>query len=521
MTLWRLSRVFPRLFACLSLAWLAVPAAAQLSTQRADLYIPQSYGTHHVGDITGNSLKDVVFLTQLGEDNEHGVLSVFTQDRYRKFSGLKRFQTPPGSREIRVVDIDADGANELMLLHESGLSLMRIENGQLQRELVEAPVEWPEELLGRRLLLTASWHAMKPGEPPLLVLPTIGMVAVFRWEGGKYLLHARARADSSAFNFGLNMGSMARRLTNYQRDDGSLGASIESARFALVLPAIYFSDMDNDGDKDMAICSPSRARASIHLNPGDGKFPLDPDKIIDRSSVTPEEALVGWVSERASLQDFNGDGLPDLFSVKRGDRESREVVRRRLFLARGPLAYGEEPDFEGAVESIASQTSLRDFNGDGLLDMAYPVARVNISSLLTTGLTGSFHYVTRFHLQKGRPASGGGDIFDRRPDYELSFSCDLSSLRETNGPYYDFSYDLTGDKAKDLVIINDLENLEIYQGSATGRFSRRPWTSLKVKRGVISIFEDMDNDGMPDFMNINQEQTARDFHFTIDFLNRR
>jgi hypothetical protein len=204
-----------------------------------------------------------------------------------------------------------------------------------------------------------------------------------------------------------------------------------------------------------------------------------------------------------------------LLAVKRGDQTSREIITRTIFLATGPMQFPEEPTHTARVESIASQTVLRDFNQDGLLDMAFPVARINISSLLTTGLTGSFRYVVRFYIQDPNT------FFSARPSHALTFSCEMASMRETNGPYYVFEYDMTGDGHNDLAIINDLENLEIHEGDGRGHFERGIYDTLSVERGVISIFEDMDNDGIPDFINIKQEQTAREFNFTIDFINRR
>jgi hypothetical protein len=495
-------------------------APAQITATNRQLQVNQSYGTHVIGDLDGNRLMDVVFLTQLGEGDEEGVLSLFMQERRREFGALRRFKAPPGARDMHITDVDADGSQDLMIVHRDGIARMRVIDGELRRDIDTIPVRWPDAATAP-ILLRAVWVERDGGgaggAPPLLLLPSIGVVGVFEWRDGGYDHLATVRTTSSAFNYSATMGVIAARVSSYRRDVGSLGDAIESRSIIMVLPTMYVVDMDNDGDSDLVICRPSRAIVQVFDNPGDFRFAADPTHEIDLSSVTQEEALAGWVGEEISVLDLNADDIPDFFITKRGDAQSREVVRRFVHMARAANDYAKEPDASFATESFAAQSLIHDFNRDGLLDLGFPIARLNIGSLLTTGLTGSFKYVLRFHLQRG----GGGEPFAVRPDSSMNFNADLASLRETNGPYYTFDYDLSGDGLDDFAIVNDTQNLDLYKATPEGDFGARPWARVVIDRGSVSSFADIDNDGVPDFLNLKQNQTSREFTLHIDFLDRR
>jgi len=493
-------------------------AADDLGILRRDLTIPENYGTHRVFDATGDGLPDLLFLTKAGEGDTPGVLTVVVQEAPREFALPRRFQAPAGTRDVFLQDVDGDGAAEVVLLHHTGLSMMRIANKELQRDVSPVTVSWPLEL-GQPAILSAVWEPKlaTKGKPATLVVTSFGFIGAFDWVEGAYRSRCVVRTDAGGVNYSRSMGMMISRFGKYRQADAHHASAAESLRFTLETPALYLIDMNNDAALDLVLCKPTRGRLTVFLNDAKGVWSATPSLELDRSRVTQAEDLIEGIDEIPSLIDFNGDGLPDLLTVKRGDRQSRETVTRAVYLATAPLTYPEKPNQVLSLESITGISELNDLTGDGRPDLMAPMLRVNFSSILRTGLTGALKYTLRIHPLQ--PPDLGG-VFQERPSTMIAMECGLDTLQQGNGPVFSTAWDVTGDGRGDLLISNELDGFEVYAGEPGLGLNNSAWTEGEIARGMLTQIVDMDGDGMPDFLDVTQEPGGKSSQVTAHFLLR-
>jgi hypothetical protein len=138
--------------------------------------------------------------------------------------------------------------------------------------------------------------------------------------------------------------------------------------------SLAVADFNGDGKLDLAVANYESNNVSILLGKGDGTFQAAVDYGIGTENypATPGSVAVG---------DFNGDGKLDLVVA---GVESDGVSVVSVLLGNG------DGTFQAAVNyGAGAQTSVAvgDFNGDGRLDLAFPVMlQTPLASLSSTGL---------------------------------------------------------------------------------------------------------------------------------------
>jgi RHS repeat-associated protein len=133
--------------------------------------------------------------------------------------------------------------------------------------------------------------------------------------------------------------------------------------------AVVLTDLDGDGDLDIAAALPSVRRVAVLLGQGDGTF-SDRREYATRDDVTDLAAV-----------DSDGDGDVDLIVI------SEEASSAQVLLNAGAASFGDQILYTGArPKSLV----IADMNGDGLADLVTSNSRGDSISILVGTAAGSF-----------------------------------------------------------------------------------------------------------------------------------
>lgn len=260
------------------------------------------------------------------------------------------------------------------------------------------------------------------------------------------------------------------------------------------------SDLDGDGDIDLAVTGDNPGKVWILLNNGDGTF------------VKDSTYLIGWRPYSICAADFDKDGDNDLAI---GIEEAEYMGQVRILLNNGDATF--TPYGSYYVGGIVQSVFAADLDGDGDMDLATAnyFSSNNVSVLLNNG-DGTFAPYTAYPLS-GSPVSVFASDLDNDQDLDLAVAQGLSgwvsvllnngkgsfvldsSYNSGYGPYSIFAADLDGDGDNDLAAAGHYSeymgyvNVFLNNGDGTFSLDSTYWTST----ATYSIFAS-DLDGDPD-----------------------
>jgi hypothetical protein len=137
--------------------------------------------------------------------------------------------------------------------------------------------------------------------------------------------------------------------------------------------SVGVGDFNGDGILDLAVADLLGNGVSVLLGKGDGTFQAVANYAVGPFSWGGQ----GGAARCVAVRDFNGDGIPDLAVAFWGGV--------RVFLGNGDGTFQTSP-VSYVVASFVSTVAVGDFNGDGLPDLAVTSAGLNqVSILLNDG----------------------------------------------------------------------------------------------------------------------------------------
>jgi len=164
---------------------------------------------------------------------------------------------------------------------------------------------------------------------------------------------------------------------------------------------VAISDLNGDGNPDLAIANGSSSNISILLGDGTGSF------------AAAQNFPVGTSPASVAISDLNGDGNPDLAIANGGSFTNPGAVSILLGDGTGSFAAAQNFGTGLGPRSVA----ISDLNGDGNPDLAIANgSSSNISILLGDG-TGSFAAAQNFGAGIGVSSVAVSDLNgDGKPD---------------------------------------------------------------------------------------------------------
>jgi hypothetical protein len=245
--------------------------------------------------------------------------------------------------------------------------------------------------------------------------------------------------------------------------DGTFGATQSwlqtfTCGISLNNDAIGAFDLDNDGDLDVVLlenlgCGVDPQQLFIHENDGAGNFTLV--NIID----------MPWPPMEVMATDTDGDGLLDLIVG------GRTIT---VLLGNGNLTF-QPPDVQGLTEVPATDATLADLNGDGIMDVAVGIP-----------------WNSNVYPALGVMLGNGDGTFDGPVLYDASFSPNLTMITSiTTG-------DPDGDGDVDVMLGNYAANdLSYFENNGDATF--RPQYHIGAGNSTRDVhYADFTGDGAGD-----------------------
>ena len=238
--------------------------------------------------------------------------------------------------------------------------------------------------------------------------------------------------------------------------------------------SVSISDFNGDGKLDFVVTFAADTKVSVYLNT------TTPGASAPTFSVKTD-FTTGSVSYSVSIEDFNGDGKPDLVSANAG-ANTVSVLFNTTPTGNAAPSFSAKTDF--ATGSYAGTVSVGDFNGDGKPDMAVTNASSNsVSVLLNTTPTGN-----------------STPTFSAKTDF-------------TTGtfPYAVSVYDINDDGKPDMAVANYDENsVSVFlntttPGASTPTFTDKTDFTTGTSPSSVSIC-DLNGDGKPDMASANYNE---------------
>ena len=243
---------------------------------------------------------------------------------------------------------------------------------------------------------------------------------------------------------------------------------------------LLLNDLDGDGLSEIIL---PRWNA-VYRNGGMGKFTFEKLCVNDLALL-----------EAAVVADFNGDSLPDVFSI--------EAEHGKPVLFEG-IPGGK---FAQAARSCAevkmvhpSAIAAGDIDADGDLDLwlAQYKSPYNEGQMPTPYYDANDGYPSCLLIN-----DGAGNFRDATEEAGLG----ARRLRRT---YSGSFVDLDDDADLDLMVVSDFAGVDLYRNDGAGKFSdaTADWIGPRHSFGMGHVIDDFNNDGRQDFYVIGMSSTT-------------
>lgn len=268
-----------------------------------------------------------------------------------------------------------------------------------------------------------------------------------------------------------------------------------------------FQDVTLDGESDLVFVRSGELR----VHPGAaGRFALEPVAIPIPMALAdrPQRGELAEVDQRGqvwrhlvSLDDFNGDRLPDLFVQtvqSSGVFDKQHTLALHLGERRADaLGFSAEPRSRIESTVVVDEPVLDDIDGDGKLDVALGAVDFGLTTVVSALLTGSIDVEIAVHRLRE------DDRFEDGPSAreEVSIDVDLGSGKTTI-PLAKLA-DVDGDGRKDLLIGEGTKAIRIHRGIAGARSFASEFVTFETELPANGSFVetgDVDGDGREDLV---------------------
>ncbi len=172
---------------------------------------------------------------------------------------------------------------------------------------------------------------------------------------------------------------------------------------------------------------------------------------------------------RASMEDIDGNGLPDLIVTQTRGTMNIET-KTHVYLASAPFTYPDEPTAAFSARGAVAGASLIDVDGDEKKDVVFVSVPFGLRNIVNFFTRGKVSVRVEVH-----PFQNG--MFTEKPSFEESFLLEAPEGREQIA--YTLG-DFNGDGRMDAAFGSGAEKLEIHTGAEDRLISAKPWATIDI-----------------------------------------
>ncbi|MBN1516510.1 hypothetical protein JXA32_08060 [Candidatus Sumerlaeota bacterium] len=349
------------------------------------------------------------------------------------------------------VDLDGDGADEIILPVEDGYAIYRRQD-ETWRKTGE---------VGRPQALRLSFqHA------PLRQIHTFGPITIRSFQRSAFVDQAAA----SVFYFHWRQ----------PYDD------------------LTIRDVNEDGHMDIA------TPAFQYIQDAKGGF--RPEGAALGQGVASEDPMLGEDPELGVTKyrlDVNGDGVVDEVSIE--TKSDFMMPKTKIQVRLGPLSAEEPTVFtmrtRSLIPNLSAEGFLQDINADGkrdliLLELNHTAtsARDAVKAFMNRGMEADL----QFYFWRD------GEGYPRRPAYEFSMLLrqDIFGAPDLANAPFRIGHDFNGDGKPDLAIKTSAQSIAIHRLIDHKKgFEERPWRTIETPSPIDSYFiQTITDDGLADLL---------------------
>jgi hypothetical protein len=282
-------------------------------------------------------------------------------------------------------------------------------------------------------------------------------------------------------------------LFSDQVDDGAFRDFSLHAEFRL--PRIFVEDFNGDGLPDLLLTE--QESVTVYLHQSDGHFGPKPSaKIVFpvRPSGKDSETSLSFLMTPV---DVNGDEFVDVvLTLTKGTGkflERKIIIYIFLHQQTPDDPFSPHPDQTITVDGVTPGISIEDVNGDGRGDLLLSSIRVGFWNIVKNLISKRVDLDTSIYLLRSDNKYPTQSDFRQKTSYQI----DLTHGIRFHGSWPTLGGDFTGDGHRDLLIARD-EKITIYPKNPDGDLFSKPLTQSGVLTSPFMHIVDLNSDGRDD-----------------------